>query len=95
MAVFKGGEPVEGREDIVTVEVQLDERTLIRLKRMAESQRLTIETVLKDMIERFVEAETASDPVLGMFAQEPELMDAVMAAVMEARETDPLRQPNA
>jgi len=78
----------------MTVEVELNERTLMRLKQMAEVRRLSIEMVLQDIIEHFFDVEELDDPILGMFSQEPELMDRVTVEAMEARENDPLRQPN-
>ena len=33
------------------------------------------------------------DTMLGMFADEPELLDEVVESAMQARERDPLRQP--
>lgn len=36
-----------------------------------------------------------SRPVLGLFADEPELMDEVCELAMQARERDPLRRPDA
>jgi len=78
----------------MTVEVELNERTLMRLKQMAEVRRLSIEMVLQDIIEHFFDVEELDDPILGMFSQEPELMDRVTVEAMAARENDPLRQPN-
>ncbi len=78
----------------MTVEVELNERTLIRLKQKAKERRLSIEMVLQDIVERFFEIEETDDPILGMFSQEPDLMDGVIAEAMEARENDPLRRPN-
>jgi hypothetical protein len=76
----------------MTVEVELNERTLMRLKQMAEARRLSIEMVLQDIIERFIDIEELDDPVLGMFSQEPALVDGVMVEAMEARENDPYRR---
>jgi hypothetical protein len=39
-----------------------------------------------------VNVEELDDPVLGMFSQEPALMDGVMVEAMEARENDPYRR---
>jgi hypothetical protein len=76
----------------MTVEIELNERALARLKKIAEQKDVTIEKVLQDMVERALESQAAEDPILGMFAQEPELMDDVVAEAMKARESDPLRQ---
>jgi hypothetical protein len=81
-------------EGVMTVEIELNERTLMHLKRIARSRRMTIEMVLKAIIEREVEEETASNAILGMFSEEPDLMDTVAATAMETRTRDPLRQPN-
>lgn len=63
--------------------VELSEGTLERLRALAEERRLPIDVVLEDMIESFVAAEAADDPVLGMLAREPELMDTVVAEAMD------------
>jgi hypothetical protein len=76
----------------MTVEVELNERTLIRLKQKAKERRLSIEMVLQDIVERFFEIEETDDSILGMFSQEPDLMDGVIAGAMDARENDPYRR---
>ena len=48
--------------------------------------------VLQDIVERFFEIEELDDPILGMFSQEPDLMDSVIAEAMKARENDPYRR---
>ncbi len=77
-----------------TIEVKLNERTLARLRKMAAEQRLSIDAMLQDIIEHLSEVETSRSSVLGMFSQEPELLDSVIDDVMAARERDPLRQSN-
>ena len=77
---------------MTTIELKLDDKTLERVKHIAARRRATVETFIEDMVQRLVTIE-AEDPLLGMFAQEPHLMDAVVASVMQARETDPLRLP--
>ncbi len=44
-------------------------------------------------MQRLVAVESTGDPILGMFAQEPDLMDTVISAAMDTRETNPLRLP--
>ena len=39
-------------------------------------------------------SEIADEPFLGMFADEPELIDQMMGSIMTAREEHPLRQSN-
>jgi hypothetical protein len=71
----------------------LDDKTLEQVKHIADRRRATVEAFIQDLIQRLVDIETADDPVLGMFAQEPDLMDAVIISTLQARETDPLRRP--
>ncbi len=74
-----------------TVELQLDDRTFEQIKHIAAHRRATVETLVPDLIQRLISAETADDPLLGMFAQEPDLMDAVVTSAMQAREVTSLR----
>jgi hypothetical protein len=75
------------------VELYLDDQTFERIKHIAAHRHGTVETLIQDLVQRLVAIETTADPLLGMFAQEPDLMDAVIAAALDARETDPLRLP--
>ena len=78
---------------MTTIELQLDEKTLELARRVAKLRHSTLETVVKEIIERLAVVETADDSILGMFAQEPELVDRVTESAMTARERDPLRLP--
>jgi hypothetical protein len=73
------------------VKLQLDDKTFKQVKHIATRRRATVETLIQDLVQRLVSAETTDDPFLGMFAQEPDLMDAVAISAMQAREADPLR----
>ena len=73
------------------VELHLDDQTFERVKHIAARRHGTVEALIQDLVQRLVAIETPADPVLGMFAQEPDLMDAITASAMSARETDPLR----
>lgn len=75
------------------VELYLDDQTFERIKHIAARRHGTVETLIQDLVQRLVAIETTADPLLGMFAQEPDLVDAVIAAAMSACETDPLRPP--
>jgi hypothetical protein len=75
------------------VRLHLDSRTFEQVKQIAARRRATVETLIQGLVQRLVAIETTDDPILGMFAQEPDLMDTVTAAAMSARETDPLRLP--
>ena len=76
------------------IELQLDEQTLARALKVAASRHCTLEELVKGIIEQMEMSETADDPFLGMFSDEPELVDQVMVSTMMAREAHPLRQPN-
>ena len=79
------------RNTMTIIELQLDEKTLELAQRMAKLRHSTLESLIKDLIELLATAESTGDPITGMFAQEPELIDRVVASAMEARERDPLR----
>ncbi len=72
------------------IELQLDERVMERARRLAKARNSTVEAVLTDIIARGVEAGDA-DRWLGMFGDEPELMDQVVESALAARERDALR----
>lgn len=74
------------------IELELDEQTLERARRLAEARRCTVEQLIKEMIEHLGPAATPDDVFLGMFAQEPELIDRVVESAMQAREEHSLRQ---
>lgn len=76
------------------IEVQLDEQTLARAMKLAESRHCTLDELIKDVIGNLEAFEIGDEPFLGMFADDPELIDQVMESVMMAREAHPLRQSN-
>jgi hypothetical protein len=73
------------------IELELDEQTLERARRLAHSRRCTVEQLLKEMFEHLRVAETTTDPFLGMFAQEPQIVDELIESAMTAREAHPLK----
>ncbi len=75
---------------MISIELHLDETVMERARQLAQAQGATVETVLTDIITRGVAAGDG-DPWLGMFADEPELLDDVVASAMTARERDALR----
>ena len=74
-----------------TIELELDEKTLGQVKDIAARRRATVEALIEDLVRRLIEAESDADPLLGMFSQEPQLLDAAVDSTMQARENDPLR----
>ncbi len=75
-----------------TIELQLDTQTLENARRLAESRNCSLEELIKEVIARLWMAKTEIDPWLGMFADEPDLIDHVLASAMQARSEHPLRQ---
>lgn len=74
-----------------TIELQLDPQTLKRARKLAASQKCTLEELLKTLIEQLGTEQAKPDPLLGMFADEPALMDEVVTAAMQDRAAHPLR----
>ena len=74
-----------------TIELQLDEETFERAQRLAEVRRYTLETLIAEIIEHLALIDIKADPLLGMFADEPEIIDQVVESAMMARELHPLR----
>jgi hypothetical protein len=72
-----------------TIELQLDTQTRERARKLAASRQCTLEELLRALIEYLVVVETGC---LGMFADEPMLMDQVVTSAMQTREAHPLRQ---
>jgi hypothetical protein len=79
---------------VTTVELQLDEQTLQRARDVATRRRSTLEALIAEIIGLLAGAEEAKDPLLGMFAREPDLIDQVVDSVLSARESHPLRASN-
>ncbi len=76
---------------MTVLELHLDERTIERARDLAARQHLTVESLIGEIVKRLTTKIVVEDSILGMFSQEPELMDAVLENAMTARETDSLR----
>ncbi|MDQ2800581.1 MAG: hypothetical protein M3Y13_13205 [Armatimonadota bacterium] len=73
------------------VELELNEETLQRARRSAEAEHATLEQWLTEAIERTA-APLATNTLLGLFSDAPDVIDAVTEGAMTAREQHPLRQ---
>lgn len=71
---------------MVRIELQLDEQTAERAKSLAEASNCTIEELVRRWLERIQEGDGTADPLLGMLADEPELMDRALESAMQTRE---------
>lgn len=74
------------------IELELDEKTLARARELAETRRCSLDQLIKGLIEQGAMPAASADSVLGMFADDPDLVDEVVDSAMRARERDPLRQ---
>jgi hypothetical protein len=74
-----------------TRELQLDEETLARARRLAASRQVTVEELIKEALAQLETPASTEDPILGMFADVPELIDEIVEEAMQARERHPLR----
>ena len=71
--------------------LELDEQTIEHVRRIAQARNSSVETLIRQVIDLLILAEKEGDPIAGMFAHEPDLIDQVVASAMRARETDPPR----
>ncbi len=76
---------------VKTIELHLEKRILDRVRQLARARHCKVEDVFADAIERIPSVKAPTDPFLGMFKDEPELVDEVTRSAMEARERHPLR----
>lgn len=74
-----------------TIVVQLDPQTSERARRLAQARGTTVEALVQALIAQLDAGDIAPDPLLGLFADEPEVLDLVVEEAMHARETLPLR----
>jgi hypothetical protein len=76
---------------VETVELQLDEQTLEHARELAAARHVSVEELLKEALSRLSAPLAEDDPITGMFADEPELLDRIVEEAMQARERDPFR----
>ena len=76
------------------VTITLDDQDLARARALAQAEGLSVEEWLRDLIKQSTVAPRVRprDPLFGMFADEPELADAIDEVVAE-RQHRPLRTP--
>jgi hypothetical protein len=70
---------------MVSIQIQLDEGTVGRLRSLAEAHRCSIEDLLRDLLAGCEPAGASSVPLLGMFADAPALIDEIVDAAMKDR----------
>jgi hypothetical protein len=69
------------------VTITLDDRDLARARALAQAEGLSVEEWLRDLIRRGTVTSRVRprDPLFGMFADEPELADAIDEVVNDPR----------
>ena len=74
-----------------SVVVELDPQTSERARRLAQARGTTVTALVQSLITQLDSGEAAQDELLGLFADEPALLDHVVDQAMQTRETQPLR----
>jgi hypothetical protein len=77
---------------MVTIQVHLDEETLHRAQSLAEARSCSVEDLLRDLLAG-CDAAGSEVPLLGMFADDPALIDEIVEAAMKDRAEQPTRRP--
>ncbi len=73
-----------------TIKLQLDKQTLDRARWLAELRHSTLSELIAEAINKLAEAEPSKDRVLGMFSDEPEVVDEILEEIMSDRAAHPL-----
>ena len=75
----------------VLIELSLPKTTYLTLKRVARKIRKTEADIMLDALRVYLERLAKVDPFLGLFANDPEMVDQIVTQVMLDRTTTPLR----
>lgn len=78
-----------------TLVVELDPQTSARARRLAQARGTTVTALVQSLITQLDHRESMPDPLLGLFADDPTLLDLVITQAMQDRELQPLRQADA
>jgi hypothetical protein len=77
------------------LQLDLDDEMLSRAERLAAQRGITIEQLLLELLEQAISPPPIShDSVLGLFSDEPDLMDQVTDDALRSREKWPMRLPH-
>ncbi len=71
------------------IEIELDDKTLVRAKEMAEKNHCTLQELLKVMIEQLAVPPVLNYPLLGGWEDEAELVDEMIEDIMRKRAVHP------
>jgi hypothetical protein len=75
----------------IGLKIKLPARTYRALKRAAEQKRKTESELAADAIRMYLKPSTRATPLLGLFSEETDLIDAITEQAMISRESTPLR----
>lgn len=81
----------EGGLIMKTIQLQLEPQTIQQAEQVAQYRDLSLERLISEIIEKLARMLHSSDPLWGLFADEPELIDQIVEAVLQARESHPVR----
>lgn len=77
-----------------TIEIQLDNQTIEHALQIAKNRNSSLEDLIKEIIKNIEFFESKKSIIMGMFSDEPELVDQIVESAMAAREKQSLRQAN-
>ncbi|MCC5629295.1 hypothetical protein [Nostoc sphaeroides] len=67
------------------IELELDRLTFERAKTLAIVNQSTLSELISHVIERLAEVQEKNDPLMGLYADIPEIVDEIVAEAMEKR----------
>lgn len=67
------------------IELELDRLTFERAKTLAIVNQSTLSELITHVIERLAEIQENKDPLMGLYADVPEIVDEIVAEAMEKR----------
>ena len=69
-----------------TLELKLDESTFQQATRLATHYQWTLEELFVQALNKLKTPSSNDDPILGLFSEEPELIDEIVESAMQTRE---------
>ncbi|MEH1766580.1 MAG: hypothetical protein V7L27_14335 [Nostoc sp.] len=67
------------------IELELDRLTFERAKTLAIVNQSTLSELISHVIEHLAEVQEKNDPLMGLYADGPEIVDEIVAEAMEKR----------
>lgn len=74
------------KKGVKTLELQLDENTFQQAIRLSAYYQWTLEELFAQALDKIKTPPSNDDPLLGLFSEEPELIDEMVESVMQTRE---------